>query len=166
MDGNLVKELIEVLEQENKVYEDILKISKNKTSVIVEGKVKELENIVKLEQSLVLQMARLEGQRESIVDKVSQSLKIDAADLTITELAKHLENEEARKLKWVQDKLGNTLKELKDTNELNTKLIQNSLEYINFSVNLLSDASSGSNNYGNTGQVGESKKKNFFDVKL
>ena len=166
MDNNLINELINVLEQENVVYEDILKISKNKTNIIVEGKVKELESIVKLEQSLVLQMAKLENNRENLVEKLSQELKIKPEDITISGLVKYLKAGEAGKLKGVQDKLGDTLKELRNANELNSKLIKSSLEYINFSVNILGDASSGSNNYGNDGQVGDTKKRNFFDIKL
>ena len=162
----MINELIDVIEQENRVYDDILKISKNKTGIIVEGKVTELESIVKLEQSLVLQMSRLENQREALVDKMSGVLKMKPEDITITGLARQLEADQARKLKHVQDKLVYTLKELKNTNELNSKLIKNSLDYINFSVNILTDAGAGSNNYGNNGQVGDSKKRSFFDVKL
>lgn len=166
LNNSLITELIDVLQQENAVYEDILKISKNKTNIIVEGKVKELESIVKIEQSLVLQMAKLEDKRESLVGRLSQELNIKPEDITISGLVKYLQDADSRKLKWVQDKLGNTLGELKESNELNSKLIKNSLDYINFSVNILSDASSGSNNYGNNGQVGDTKKKNFFDMKL
>lgn len=166
MENKLINELINVLEQENSIYEDILKISKNKTNIIVEGKVKELENIVKLEQTLVLQMAKLENIRESLVEKLSGEMKLKPEEITITGLVKYLQDGEAGKLKAVQSKIGSTLSELKESNELNSKLIKNSLDYINFSVNILSDASSGSNNYGNNGQVGDSKKKTFFDVKL
>ncbi len=166
MDNQLILDLIGILEQENRVYDDILKISKNKTNIIIEGKVSELESIVKLEQSLVLQMGKLESQREEMIEKMSGFLKVDPADITITELMKYLEPGQAMKLKGVQDKLGNTLKELKGANELNSKLIKNSLDYISFSVNILTDAGTGSNNYGHSGQVGDSKKRSFFDIKL
>ena len=52
---NLINELISVLDQEARVYENILRMSKSKTNIIVEGKVAELDNMVKLEQSLILQ---------------------------------------------------------------------------------------------------------------
>lgn len=166
MDSKLINELIDILEQENRIYEEILKISKNKTNIIVEGKVTELENIVKLEQALVIQMGRLENLREEVVEKLAASLRINPSDITISELAKHLEKEQSQKLKNVQDKLGGTLKELRNSNELNSKLIKNSLDYINFSINVLTDAGVLGNNYGNTGHVGEGKKRSFFDVRL
>ncbi|MCX7841763.1 MAG: flagellar protein FlgN [Clostridia bacterium] len=166
LENQMIAELINVLDQENKVYDDILKISKNKTGIIVEGKVAELENIVKLEQALVLQMAKLEGRRESLVDKLSKELKLEPSALSLSELQKHIDSDQAKKLKAVQETMSKTINELKSSNDLNSRLIKNSLDYINFSINILSDAGAGCNNYGNNGQVGDGKKRSFFDVKL
>ncbi|MCX8129901.1 MAG: flagellar protein FlgN [Clostridia bacterium] len=166
LDTKLLGELINVLEQENRVYDSILKISQSKTNIIVEGKVSELENIVKLEQSLVLQMGRLEDMREKLVEKLSVLLNLKPSEITVSELMKHIKSDEAQRLKACQDTLAGTVKELKNTNELNSKLIKNSLDFINFSINLISTTDAGSNNYGNTGQVNDGKRKNFFDMKL
>ena len=163
---NLINELITVLDQEARVYENILRMSKNKTNIIVEGKVVELDNIVKLEQSLVLQMGRLEKLREELVEKLAGEIGIKPLEVTISELMKHINSERAQRLKACQDKLSTTVNELKDTNGINAKLIQNSLDYINFSINLIATADVGNNNYGNKGQVNDSKKRSLFDVKL
>ncbi len=161
-----MKELINVLEQENKIYESILKISKEKTPVIIEGKVNELENMTKTEQSLVLQIGKLEDARESILGKVSEELKIKAEEITLSEIIDKVGSEEGQGLKMAQENLVKTINDLKKTNDTNSKLIENSLEYINFSINLFSSVDSGTNNYGVSGQVNEGKKKNFFDMKL
>lgn len=166
LDTALVNELINVLEQENRVYDSILKISKSKTNIIVEGKVTELENMVKLEQSLVLQMGRLEDMREKLTGKIAVLLNIKPSEITITELMKHIKSDQAQKLKACQDTLGKAINELKNANDLNSKLIKNSLDFINFSINLVASVDAGSNNYGNTGHVNDTKKKTFFDMKL
>lgn len=166
LDTYLINELINVLNQENRVYDSILKISKSKTNVIVEGKVSELENMVKLEQSLVLQMGRLENMREKIAEQIAEQLNLKPSEITISELLKHLESGKGQELKICQEVLGTTIKELKDTNDLNSKLIRNSLDFINFSINLVASVDTGTNNYGNTGQVNDGKKKTFFDMKL
>lgn len=163
---NLVNELVQVLDQEARVYDDILRISKNKTNIIVQGKVSELESITKLEQSLVLQIGRLEDLREGLTKKLSDALGIKMSEVTVSELVKHIGGEQAGKLKDCQGRITGVVNELKNTNELNSKLIKNSLEYINFSINIFANADMGSNNYGNTGQVNDSKKRNLFDMKL
>ncbi|MCX7923032.1 MAG: flagellar protein FlgN [Clostridia bacterium] len=166
MDIQILNELISVLEQEIKVYESILQIARNKTSIIIEGKVAELENIVKIEQSLVLQMGRLENIRENLVEKISTNIGINSSDLTISELVNHVKGNEVQKLVTCQDSLNNIITDIKNTNEVNSKLIKNSLDYIDFSLNVMTNIGTTSNNYGSTGESGDSKKRSFFDVKL
>jgi hypothetical protein len=166
LDTQMIHELIKVLDQEAKVYDDILKISKNKTNIIVEGKVAELENLVKIEQSLVFQMSRIETMRENLVDKISAQLNLKSGEVTISELLKHIKGSEADKLKECQTNMTKALNDLKQTNDVNSKLIKNSLDFINFSINLISSIDLGTNNYGTGGQTNDTKKRTFFDMKL
>ena len=166
MDSFLVDELIGVLNKEAVLYEDVLKMSKNKTGIIVEGKIADLESIVKLEQSMILQLAKLEDIREGLVEKLSKQLGVDSNELTITQLSNLLQKEQASKLNTCHKGLAKVLTELRDANGLNSKLIKNSLEYIDFSINLLANVNTAGNLYGNSGQTNESRKRNFFDVKL
>lgn len=166
MDAALINKLIEILDKEAELYNDILKLSNNKTDIIVEGKVSELESMVKVEQTLVLQIAKLEDVREELVNAAADQLELNKQDLTISELYKHVEGELADKLNECRNRIAAVMDELKNTNILNARLIKNSLEYIDFSLNLLSAADSGTNNYGNTGVVNDGKKKSFFDIKL
>lgn len=162
----VVKELMDVLDQEAKLYDDILKISKNKTSIIVEGKVTELEKIVKLEQSLVLQMAKLENQRENLIDKISKHIGIKPEDITISSLIKFLGKDQSEKMKTLQNNIVKTVKDLSDTNGLNSKLIKNSLDFISFSLNMYANAGNEDNNYGLGGRKIDGKERNFFDLKI
>lgn len=167
MDTLVVDKLFEILKKEIEIYGSLEQISSRKTDIIVEGKVSELENIVKLEQSMVVKIAKLEDKREQIVNQLSEQLNIQSSEVTISELVKYLGDEQAEKLKSFQDKMVSTLNKLKDANQLNSKLIKNSLDYIDFSINLITAADAGSNNYGNSGQVkDDSKKRNFFDARL
>ena len=65
MDNGTIKKLIEILDKEAAIYEGLLKLSREKTDVIVKGKVTELEGITKVEQSMILQLARLEETRRN-----------------------------------------------------------------------------------------------------
>ncbi|MCX7746381.1 MAG: flagellar protein FlgN [Clostridia bacterium] len=162
----MIHELIQILSNESKIYEDILNISKNKTSIIVEGKVNELEKIVKLEQSLVLQIAKLESQRETLIYKISKAMGVKPGELTISELIKKVGREYAEKLKFTQETLAKTIKEIGTNNEVNSKLIKNSLEYINFSLNIVANVGNSDNNYGVDAEKNSGKTKNFFDLKI
>jgi flagellar biosynthesis/type III secretory pathway chaperone len=166
LDADMVNELINILNKEAAVYEGVLKLSRSKTDTIIAGRVAELEGVTRLEQSMILQMGKLEEQREELVDRLSVRLKVPAEDITVSSLEKLLEEEQAEKLKACRKTLGRVLKELSDMNELNSKLIRSSLDYIDFSINLLAGTQLAGNMYGNAGQASDSKKRNFFDVKL
>ncbi|MGI6776724.1 MAG: flagellar protein FlgN [Acetivibrionales bacterium] len=166
MDTTIVDRLLEVLENEEELYRHLKDISDKKTKVIVEGKVSELESIIKLEQSLVVKIGKLENKREELVNLLSEELDIKPGNLTISELVKRLGQKQASKLKSCQDIMINTLNDLKNTNGLNSRLIKNSLEYIDFSINLIAAAGSLDNNYENSGNVSNSKKRNIIDARL
>jgi predicted AAA+ superfamily ATPase len=161
-----ITKLTNVLEQENAIYQDILEMSKNKTDIIIEGRVSELESIIKLEQNLIVQLGKLEDVRETLVSEISSHLKIPIQELKLSDLINYADKKEADKLKNCQKRMSFSLKDLMNVNELNSNLIKNSLEYIDFSINILSKPDIGINNYGNTGQVSSSEKRNFLDVRL
>jgi len=158
--------LVEVLEQETAIYEDILELSRKKTDTIVEGKVPELENITKQEQTLVSKVHKLESVRLSLLQELSGQLGMKPEKMALSVLVEQMQGKEAEKLKVLQNKIAGILSELKNVNELNSRLIKNSLEYIDFSINLLAAAGAEGNNYGKTGQVTGHKKRNLFDIKL
>ncbi|HHW49619.1 MAG TPA: flagellar protein FlgN [Clostridiaceae bacterium] len=166
MVASLIDKLIDILEQENEIYTDILNMSKNKTDIIVKGKISELENIVKLEQSYIARIGKLENEREEIVEKIARQLVLDKDDINISGIIKKLDQENAARLKTCRESIMLTLKELKSVNELNSNLTKNSLEYIDFSINLLASIDSTANNYSNSGRVNDPKKRSFLDMKL
>ncbi len=166
MNSEKINELMDILEREIRIYEELLKVSKDKTEIIAKGKITELDNITKIEQALILNMGKLEAFREKIVNDLSKELRTNPWDLTISELFRYLDKDQTQRFEAYKTKLLSTISEIKTINELNSKLIQNSIDYINFSVNVLSSVPEENNNYGNTGNTNEGKKKAYFDVKL
>ena len=166
MDILLVDGLIDILDNEAEIYREVLKLSHNKTNVIVEGSAAELEKLTREEQVLIFQIADLEDVREKITAKLSAQCKEGSGKLTVSVLAGLLPQDRAQRLGAAQEKLSKTLKEIKEVNSLNSRLIRNSLDYIDFSINLLTGAEATGNLYGNSGQASSGRKRNFFDVRL
>ena len=166
METQTLKELMDILENETRVYEGILRLSKDKTKILVDGKVSELEKLVKLEQALVIQAGRLESSREDLTARLAGELGLEPQGLTVSELAKHLKNREAEKFSACRERLAGVIGELRNTNELNARLIKNSLDYINFSINMLADVGTVNNSYGSAGLMPGPMKRSFFDRKL
>lgn len=160
--------VINILKKEHGFYKDILELSKSKKSIIVEGKVAELDNIVKLEQNMIFSIGQLERKREETVIRLCEMLNVDSSRITISELSRLLQPELRNQLLDIQEKLQETFKELKDINDINGQLIEQSLEYIDYSINLI--AGSGMETGSLYEDIGKSKsrntKKNLFDTKV
>ncbi|HOM01326.1 MAG TPA: flagellar protein FlgN [Acetivibrio sp.] len=166
MNNRLINDLMDVLSQESKIYEDILEISKNKTDVIVKGKVSELESITNLEQSLIFKIGKLEESRENIVSEISDAIGINPSEITMSELEKHVDENQAERLRDYKKHMSSIIEEIRDINEINSKLIKNSIDFIDFSINILTSINAQGNNYSKEGQINDGKKKNYFDIKL
>jgi len=163
-----VNAVIDILTKEHVYYKDLAELAKSKKNIIVEGKVSELDKIVKLEQNMIFNIGQLERKREEEVSKLCKTLDINSDQVTISDLAKVLRPEMKDKLEDIQNKLKETFSELKAVNDVNGQLIEQSLEYIDYSINLFagSGMETGSlyEDIGNN--KGKQSKKNIFDTKV
>ena len=164
---SLEERLICVLEEEAAIYEEFTAISRNKTKVIIGGNIGELEDLNRQEEFLIARVRKAEETRERIVSELARKLGVNERELTVAGLVESGRCSQPKKLKACQDKMTRVLNELKNLNELNARLIENSLEYIAFSLNLLAAAEAGAGNYGSSGRVESGgRNRSFFDVKL
>ncbi|MGE5676584.1 MAG: flagellar protein FlgN [Pseudomonadota bacterium] len=163
-----VDAVIEILKSEYDLYKDMLEISISKKDVIVKGKVTELDKLVKLEQNMIFDIGQLEKKREVEVAKLCGTLGISSVKINITELIQRLHPEQNRKLEEAQSKLRNVLAELKSVNDLNGQLIQQSLEYIDYSINLIAGAGMETGSlYEDLGRnKNKQLEKNIFNAKV
>lgn len=131
------------LEKENSIYEKLLSISKEKKDIIIDGKINELDSIIKMEGNLIMEISKLEDEREKAVNDLAKELGCNREELSISYLCNKVVDKRVAHLNKISDSIGNTLEELKEINDLNGKLIEQSLEFINFSINLVADVMEG-----------------------
>jgi len=163
-----VNAVIDILEKEYDCYRDMLELSKSKKKIIVESKVAELDKIVKLEQDMIVNIGQLERKREEETAKLCRSLNLNSARVTISEMASMLLPEQKKRLEDIQDRLGKILAELKAVNDVNGQLIEQSLEYIDYSINLITGAGMETGSLYEDMDRSKSKqsKKNIIDTKV
>lgn len=137
--ASLMEKLVDVLKNEQKVYENILKISNEKTQIIVNGDITSLEKITEQEQLLANDVQKLEREREKIMNDIGLVVKKDVSELTISNIISMLaaQPQEQEKLSRIHKKLRETLDEMILINDRNRQLIEHSLEMIEFDMTLL-----------------------------
>ncbi|OGO77295.1 MAG: hypothetical protein A2Y23_02670 [Clostridiales bacterium GWB2_37_7] len=161
------EKIVEILKKEYSYYKDLLELSNKKKSFIIESKLPELDKIVKIEQNMIFDLGQLEKIREQELQKLCTMLQLDGKT-NVTELVKHLPLQLSEQLKVLQKEMSNTITELQNVNNVNGQLIQQSLDYIEYSVNMITSAGPASSLYEDLkpANQGPDNKKRLFDTKV
>ena len=140
--ASLIENLISILDAENQEYEILLELSKKKTPVLVKGDLDALREIVEQEQFYADKVANLEKMRMEVVTDIATVLNKEVNTLTVRTIIGLLkgQDKEQKELSQVHDKLKRTLKDMVVINDRNKELIQNSLEMVQFEINLINSA--------------------------
>lgn len=160
-----VTTLMTLLEREYAIYQKLYEISAKKTDVIVAGKVAALDEIVKVEEQLVLGVGKFEREREAIVEKLAQTLQKPGQNFTLSVLIEALDDTQAKQLTTVQQQISDVLHELTEKNNLNMQLLQHSMDYVQFSLNLLSGQDETAGVYGKSGGDIDAKPRHLLNQK-
>ena len=131
--------LIEVLNNESQEYDQLLELSTKKTPVLVAGNLEELAKITDEEQLVVSRITHLERKRQEVFADIANVINRDVKTLLLPDLIEILAQrpEEQQKLAKVHDRLRTVVHEVKRVNDQNRILIQNSLEMIDYDLNML-----------------------------
>lgn len=136
--ASLMNELVDVLNMEKEFYQSLTGIAKEKTPVIIEGNINELQKITEKEQPIVEKLQGLEKKRIRIMDDAAEVLGKERGSLKLTDLVRMFTNqpEEQKKLAAVYDQLMFTLKDMDVINKRNQMLLEQALEMVEFDIQL------------------------------
>jgi len=166
--AGLIHDLIDTLGQQKECYEGLLTLARYKTDSIVNREMELLEEVLKREQEFMGRSARLEKNRETILKDISNVLNINLKDLNISKLITMLDKtpDEQAQLRQIRTDLLGIVEELKNHNKTNEGLLQQSIEFINFTLNALQSMNTYSpGNYQGKGDESEQESVSFFDTK-
>lgn len=136
--ASLMENLLIILEEENSEYERLVELSAEKRQVIIEGNIPGLEDVTGREQDVANRIINLENKREEVINDMAIVLSKDAKDLTLTNMIAFLNKQpkEQEKLRGIQARLKNTIKQMEDINRQNEELLRQALEMVEFDLNL------------------------------
>ena len=149
--ASLIEELITVLSKEEEIYKNLLPIAMEKTQIIIRNDLTALQQVTEKEQFVVDEITALEHKRDEVIVNMGVVLNRKPETLTLKEIIRLLEKQpkEQKKLAELHDSLQDILKQLSNANLRNQSLIEQSLEMIEFNMNLIQSTrmSPGSGNY-------------------
>lgn len=163
--SKLVEQLLLVLNKEQEIYEAVILLSNDKQDAIVKNEIKRLEETVNKERTYSISLVKLEEIRTKIIDQLVKEYNLMEIDV-LSDLYPYLSDREVRQVDGVKKKLVNTVSILGQKNELNRKLIEQSIDQIEFDLNLLTVVGDGSVNYKESADDMDVERRSIFDRKI
>ena len=160
--ASLIKELIE----QNNIYQSLLDVASKKKVAIIENKIPNLQEFVKEENVLIGRNQRLDKKRIEIFKDISMVLgKND--ELSLKDIISCMKGQEGEKeLIAIRENMLEILPKLKSLNDQNQELLTISMDYVDFSINMI--RASGGNSptyYDSLGNEINTLDKKMFDAK-
>lgn len=125
-----------ILQKELEVLRKLKELSYEKTDMIINSKIEELEETTKEEEALVNELGLLESEREKLLDTWGV-----ATDTSISHIIDKIP-EDNKELISIKDRMTEEAEELNTRNRLNNDLIRENLEWIDFNMNLITNVHS------------------------
>ncbi|MGN0305290.1 MAG: flagellar protein FlgN [Lachnospiraceae bacterium] len=137
--ASLMENLISVLREESIEYGKLLELSMKKTPVIVAGDLESLQHITDEEQDIVAKLNRLDARREEVTGDIANVLNKDVRTLKLADIIDMLGQRpvEQNQLAEAHDELKLMVEQMARVNRQNQELIQQSLEMVEFDLNLI-----------------------------
>lgn len=135
-----VQIILEILQKQTEVYEQLIELADQKTPVLVNNEVQQLNAIMLQERKLVKRTEELEVSRMQHTNIFFANMRSHYRLGKLSDLIKAVTNADDKvALTQYHRLLTDLLGELKRKNDLNQQLIQQSLSFLDFSMQLLVD---------------------------
>ena len=136
--AGMIDQLTAILSEQAQRYEELLGLAHEKKDIIVQNDIEALQKITHLENMVISQNKRLEKQRLALAVDIADVLGRRGQDLDIGTLLSLIDGQPGQaELKAAGDRIREILAQLKEANDFNNSLIQNALDYIEYSLNMI-----------------------------
>ncbi len=137
--ATLYEELVSNLNEQLGYYEELKAISEEKTNVIVKNNIDDLTKINTVENMLIVRLEKLDKKNKDILNDIIMVTGKKVDRVSVKCVAQLLSSEEGTELENVADKIIEAVQELKNVNEKNKLLVNTSLEYAEYTMNVYRD---------------------------
>jgi flagellar biosynthesis/type III secretory pathway chaperone len=163
-----IQEVIRKLEQLDGIHRSLLELAEQKKQVLIGNEVDELSKIVNRESRLIKQVGDCEKEwLQAMVHFLEHKGFRPSPSITVSEVSRLVFNaDDKQALLEAQERLMDTIGQLQAMNALNQQLIEQSLAFIDYSLDLMAGSPEQDAVYRNpAGQARASKRKGIFDAK-
>jgi flagellar biosynthesis/type III secretory pathway chaperone len=129
--------LIDVLENEIKVYRHLLDVVRKEKDILISANLDELNENNRTKEAMLLKIRALEAQRLKVSVEAYQELGLNGEHPRLLEMAKHVDDETAEKLRNIHSVLDLLLRRIQEFNRQNEELVQSALTNVTGAMNAI-----------------------------
>ncbi|MGN8647384.1 flagellar protein FlgN [Gracilibacillus sp. HCP3S3_G5_1] len=162
-----VQHIIQHLNKLIELHDSFLHVSKQKTEILKEGNTNALQSLLIKEQKHVQAINQIEKKRIDAVANWATDKNLDPETVTVsTIIEEYTTGADQQQLEEVTLRLAELLMELRRQEDLNKQLTQQSLQFVQLSIDMM-QPSIKNMNYGNTQHQSKpsAPKRSVFDSK-
>jgi flagellar biosynthesis/type III secretory pathway chaperone len=147
------RELIDILEQEHRLYEQLLDRLQREKAVMLGSQTRQLTRLTEQKQALTVRLAKLEAQRRQVLHRIAAGLKLPVQQVSLRTVARHADAPAAERILKVRDALIDVTRAVKLANEEARFLVQHCLGLVQGSLSFLRQLISPPPVYGSSGGI-------------
>ena len=164
--ASLLAQLADAFEEQAEYYEQLLALSEEKKETVIKNEIDSLQKITDLENILISKNSRADKNREQLMSDLASVYGFAREQLSVEKLLSITTDEpESARIRAAAAGIRKTAEELGAINKQNRTLIENSLDYINFSVNLIKGAMQNEPTFYSASGDEIDNGRGFFDAK-
>ncbi len=152
MDG-LFADLVAILRQEIAHYRHLLVQVRRERGRIIKGELAGLSDVVRRKEAITQELAQLEASRSSLLDRLARELGKPVSSLTLARVAQEAPGEAGEALTALVDEFRGVIGRLVAANDVNRKLLDRSLEFVQGSLALFRTVVTANPTYGASGRL-------------
>lgn len=137
--ASLIEELVNVLNEEEKIYRQLVESGKEKREILINADIESLEKLTEKEQSLGDDLLARSNEQVRLLKDIASVLGRSNEQLTVSRILDLLSSqpEAVELLTKARDSLLQTAGELQQINEQNEALLNQAIELTEFDITLL-----------------------------
>ncbi|ONI44995.1 hypothetical protein AN641_05130 [Candidatus Epulonipiscioides gigas] len=137
--AGIAHELINVLTQQKECYEGLYTLATYKSRAVVEKDIDFLKEVVNREEEFIGRVNILDKKREEAFKDISQVTGLKLEELTLTQIIDKIgkNHEMGKELTNIRKDLLKIMEKVKNQNNRNKKLIMQSMEFVEFTLNAI-----------------------------
>ncbi|OON93954.1 MAG: hypothetical protein ATN31_04835 [Candidatus Epulonipiscioides saccharophilum] len=137
--AGVAHELVNVLREQKECYEGLYTLATYKARAVVEKDIDFLKEVVSREEEFIGRVDILDRKREGVFKDISQVTGLNLSDLTLTKIINKIgpDKEISKELIKIRKELLVMIEKVKNQNDRNKKLIKQSMEFVEFTLNAI-----------------------------